>query len=353
MGWCSRVAAGSVIGDIGGSLGGGSVSGLAVLMTRLPRAAARCRTVSRNRIKPANATTAKLSAREFSYRRTANARSRTTTGCGEVECSMTVIVSVKINEGIVMAADSTSTFANTQVYDHAEKIANLIKGLPIGVMVTGDGGIGSESLTTLLKDLGKRLGDKQDSMYLDPTSYTMAAVAHRLHDFLFMEKSIPSGRTANILLRVCGYSAGRPLPEVWQVQLQGAISYEILLVHPEGDFGVNWDGQYDALNRLILGAPTNFEQIAVDWGMQRSDADSLGSAVRRSAQETLVIPTMPIQDAIDLARYLVEVAIGFTKFSIMKQPKTVGGVIDIAAITKHEGFRWVQRKQFYSPELND
>jgi hypothetical protein len=33
---------------------------------------------------------------------------------------------------------------------------------------------------------------------------------------------------------------------------------------------------------------------------------------------------MPVQDAIDLARYLVETAIGFTKFSIMKQAKTVG-----------------------------
>jgi hypothetical protein len=264
-----------------------------------------------------------------------------------VGCEMTVIVSVKINDGIVMASDSASTFTNTQVYDHAEKIVNLVKGLPIGVMVTGDGGIGSESLTTLLKDLGKRLQDKRDSMYLDPSSYTMQVVANRLHEFLFGEKSMPMGGTANILLRVCGYSAGRPLPEVWQVQLQGATAYANLLVHSEGDFGVNWDGQYDALNRLVLGIPTNFEQILIDWGMQQSDANNLISVIRRKALETLAIPTMPIQDAIDLARYLVEVTIGFTKFSILKQPKTVGGAIEIAAITKHEGFRWVQRKQFY------
>lgn len=265
---------------------------------------------------------------------------------------MTVIVSVKINDGIVMASDSASTFTNIQVYEHAEKIVNLIKGLPIGVMVTGDGGIGSESLTTLLKDLRKRFGDKRDSMYLDPASYTIEAVARRLHDFLFKEKSLPSGGTASILLRVCGYSAGRSLPEVWQVQLQGATRYEVLLVHAEGDFGVNWDGQYDALNRLILGTPTNFEQIAVDWGMSQSNAAGLGGAVRQKAHETLAIPTMPIQDAIDLARYLVEVTIGFTKFSIAKQPKTVGGPIEIAVITKHEGFRWVQRKHFYPAELN-
>ena len=62
---------------------------------------------------------------------------------------------------------------------------------------------------------------------------------------------------------------------------------------------------------------------------------------------------MPIQDAIDLASYLVDVTIGFTKFSIKKQPKTVGGSIEIAAITKHDGFRWIQRQQFYPASLND
>jgi hypothetical protein len=204
-----------------------------------------------------------------------------------------------------------------------------------------------------LKDLGKRLANEQDSMYLDPSSYTMADVAGRVHQFLFSEKSMSSGGTANILLRVCGYAARRPLPEVWRVQLQGTISYQLLLVHPETNFGINWDGQYDALNRLVLGVPIDLERCAIEWGMQQNNAQSFAAAIRQPAQETLAIPTMPIQDAIDLARYLVKVAIGFTKFSLKTQPKIVGGTIEIAAITKHEGFRWVQRQQFYPSNLNN
>src|SRR5262249_57537754 len=142
-----------------------------------------------------------------------------------------------------------------------------------------DGGIGNESLTTLLKALGKRLEDSDDNIRLDQSSYTMADVANRLHEFLFSEKSMPSGGTANILLRVCGYSAGRPLPEVWQVQLQGAISYQLLLVHAETNFGINWDGQYDALNRLVLGVPTDLEQWATDWGMHQTDAHHLAPPI--------------------------------------------------------------------------
>jgi hypothetical protein len=66
---------------------------------------------------------------------------------------------------------------------------------------------------------------------------------------------------------------------------------------------------------------------------------------------TLSVPAMPIQDAIDLARFLVETTIGFIRFAVFL-PKSVGGAVEIAAITKHEGFRWVQRKTVYPVDLN-
>jgi len=70
---------------------------------------------------------------------------------------MIVLVSVKINDGVVMAADSASFFASGMVYQHADKIVNLRQGLPIGAMVTGSGGTGSESIDALLKDLRRPL----------------------------------------------------------------------------------------------------------------------------------------------------------------------------------------------------
>jgi hypothetical protein len=70
----------------------------------------------------------------------------------------------------------------------------------------------------------------------------------------------------------------------------------------------------------------------------------------RDLYATLFAPAMPIQDAIDLARFLVETTIGFVRFAVF-MPKSVGGEVDVAAITKHEGFRWVQRKSFHPAEL--
>lgn len=54
--------------------------------------------------------------------------------------------------------------------------------------------------------------------------------------------------------------------------------------------------------------------------------------------------------AILLVDYLVEETCGFVRFA--PGPATVAKSIDTAAITKHEGFRWVHRKHYYPKELN-
>jgi len=85
-----------------------------------------------------------------------------------------IIVSVKINDGIVMAADSAGTMGSGQVYTHANKITNICEGLPAGVMSTGAGGIGSESVETLLKDLRRRFAGRDPAhadWRLDPVVY--------------------------------------------------------------------------------------------------------------------------------------------------------------------------------------
>lgn len=66
--------------------------------------------------------------------------------------------------------------------------------------------------------------------------------------------------------------------------------------------------------------------------------------------EPLIHPAMPLQDGIDLVRYVIEVQTGFVRFT--PGAPTVSGPIDVAAITQHEGFRWVQRKHWYSSEYN-
>ena len=64
----------------------------------------------------------------------------------------------------------------------------------------------------------------------------------------------------------------------------------------------------------------------------------------------MALPAMPIQDTIDVARFLVETAAKFARYGL--RPETIGGPTEIAAITKHEGFKWVDRKHYYTSALN-
>ena len=268
---------------------------------------------------------------------------------------MTIIVSVKINDGIVMAADSALSFPGGQIYHDANKIVNLRKGLPIGAMSTGTGGIGNESLETLFKDLRKRLsGDDPVFSHwkLDPMSYNMSDVASRLREFLFDEKTkAPGIPPVEMIIRLCGYSAGSPLAETWQVFLAGGTCDPPLVIQKVSDFGLLWNGEMEALDRLVLGLGSDFVKAGVALGHQEADVIDAQAKMHSKLFIPLVMNAMPIQDAIDLARYCVETTNGFVKFALGR-PKTVGGIVEVAAITKHEGFRWVQRKHFFKAELN-
>jgi len=75
---------------------------------------------------------------------------------------VTIAINLKVNDGVVLAADSATTFVDqagnvVKVYNHANKVFNLCKGLPIGAITWGSGSIGKASISTLAKDLRRRL----------------------------------------------------------------------------------------------------------------------------------------------------------------------------------------------------
>ena len=163
---------------------------------------------------------------------------------------MTVIVSVKINDGIVMAADSATTFntlPSSQIYAHSNKIVNLRKGLPIGAMVTGAGGIGSESIDTLFKDLRRRFsGDDaaHQDWVLNHNCYTMKEVAEKVRLFIGEEKLSAISDEIWTSIRICGYSSGRPLSEIWDVNIRGRDIPAPVELQSEASFGIRWGGDY-------------------------------------------------------------------------------------------------------------
>lgn len=294
---------------------------------------------------------------------------------------MTIAICLKVGDGIVLGADSASSLIGPggveNVYFNAEKVFNLRKGLPIGAVTYGLGGLGGRSITSMAKDLRQRFST-EGPWHLDPKNYTMEEVARRVSDFFYDELyrkdyNLPSPSTEPeassedaeppedagakeqqpetkyppMGFTIAGFSAGASHPEVWTLNIRedGRCDGPNLL-YPEEVAGViTWNGAPEAIQRLVFGYSSDAFLRLLEAGL---DVDPALQLLRSFVP--LAHPAMPIQDAIDLVDFLANVTAGYTKFA--PGPPTVAPPIDLASITLYEQFRWVRRKHFYSDELN-
>lgn len=277
---------------------------------------------------------------------------------------MSVAVLIGVHDGVVLAADSASTlsFAGPpgivgNVYDNANKIFNLVKGQPMGCITFGSGNIGNASIGTLIKDLRKKLTDSPEELEFDPDRYTMEGVANILAKFLGdqCEKLERDAKvTTNIGFLLGGYSKPGDLGESWSVEIQKGVPQPPKKLRADHEVGLSWGGVTEVLQRIVLGfSPQLFQELAaVSQPPQNAAvlASQLGPLLAAKLQSPLVFAPMPIQDVIDLARFLIHSAIMFSRF--LPGPNIVGGPIEIAAITKHENFKWISRKHYYDLPLN-
>src|SRR3954471_19531156 len=164
---------------------------------------------------------------------------------------VTIAIAIKVNDGVVLAADSATTMTTTaadgqvrvaNIYNNANKVFTLRKGLPIGGITWGQGNIGNASITTLMKDARRRF-TIPDTAHLtwkiDPDNYTIIDVARRVRDFVLDEHyGTPfAGQDAKpgLGLIVAGYSSGVAMAEEYEIAIEegGACGEPRALLPPE------------------------------------------------------------------------------------------------------------------------
>lgn len=281
---------------------------------------------------------------------------------------MTIAISLKVHDGLVLAADSASTLFGkdasgrpgvVNVYSTANKVFNLYKGLPIGCIIWGAGSIGHASVSTLVKDLRRQLmgrDPKHQDWNVSTDNYSVEDVASQTRRFFFDELYVPAFKDVEddqkpaLGLLVAGYSAGEDLPEEWRIDIKKGVCPNAQLVRAKDVCGISWNGEPEAITRLVLGHGTKLPEVLRGSGVPEEQIDPFMEQVEQHLKVSLVQAPMPIQDAIDLARFLVDATVMFSRFA--PGAPTVGGPVEIAAITKHEGFKWVQRKFYYEARYN-
>ena len=73
--------------------------------------------------------------------------------------------------------------------------------------------------------------------------------------------------------RVCGYSAGTSLAEVWEFLILGADCEGPRLIQNQQDFGMRWAGENEALDRLLLGTSSQIKPFLIEKGFQPQVAE--------------------------------------------------------------------------------
>jgi hypothetical protein len=277
---------------------------------------------------------------------------------------MTVAIALQVHDGVVLASDSALTLNNTtktapdnilNIYNNANKIFNLKKGLPIGGVTYGMGSFGASSITTLIKDLRRRFSgdDKDYQAWAIGISYTVEQIAIKTREFLFEENFLPLNATSSGVqfgFLVAGYGAGAKLSETWSIEIKDGKCEPPKLVIPQGQSNCIVGGDPEVFCRLANGVSPFLAPVLLHAGFDQLTVDKVVAAAQSGLGIPLVEAPMPIQDAIDLAEFFVSTTSIFARFK--RGAATVGGPVESAAITKHEGFKWVHRKHYFSTELN-
>lgn len=226
-------------------------------------------------------------------------------------------------------------------------------------MTSGVGSIGDTSMETLAKDFRAEISKNPNRWSIDKNAYTIEEITKKFQEFIFNEKYSPFfnqwAEKPELYFIVAGYSkSGSKVsnPELWQISIIKGICKDPIPMCKPSDTGIYPLGMYEPIYRIYCGFSTLLEdQVLRKVGLDDTKIKEIKDSCFKNLIVPFVYPAMPIQDAIDLAKFLVDMTEKYYRYTPFTS-SYVSGPIEIAAITQHEGFNWVQRKLYFSGDLN-
>ena len=261
---------------------------------------------------------------------------------------MTIAISLKVNDGVVLAADSALTISKrdqkgaTRVYYNAHKVFKLSDDPPVGMVVCGCGVIGQQSIATIIKDLRSKLLANNATISVKSVAEFYKTNVNKIYED--SHKDWPNPHKLTCI--VAGYCQAETTIQVYVISMTKG---DCKLHRVPDEYNAYYDGQTEAIERLLKGYSPDLREI-LSRCLRPEDLQELMSVIKNELQAKIIVPSMPIHDAVDLVRFLVQTTIDYAKFS--GGPQTVGGPIEIATITKHAGYKWIERNTHYVESLN-
>jgi len=261
---------------------------------------------------------------------------------------MTLIVSLHIPDGIILAGDSLATMmqeiqiegevevdcpqcghkhvvkhtvpypAPSTTFSYAQKIFPFLDKYGIGTF--GAGMLAGKSIYFAIREFEATLKGgvhKQKTKNVEDIANLVGNHLHRLLDKqLTLEgKKLDEIPDNGFVLGVQVVGYGTDGPRIYEAQ----VGKQVRIIEPIGRdrHGCAVSGQMDVPQAI--------------WGLGK-----------RNPQQKAQYGNFSVQDAIEYAKFLIRATASHQQFS--SQMPNVGGDIDIALITPFEGFKWIQQK---------
>lgn len=259
---------------------------------------------------------------------------------------MSLGIIVKCPEGFVLAAESRVTInANTPSgnihnnFDNAKKLLGFNgPHKHIGVITYGLGSLKLRTAQSFMPEFESSLPDNRLSV---------VEFAEHLATF-FMEQwkneGMPKAKTwseSQMIFLVAGFDEGEPYGKVFELNIPR--NPKPVKIRDTKDFGVNWGGQKEIVDRLVKGCdPRVLEVVQKKTGLNAVQMSELNRDLA-SLQMHIPVQIMALQDCIDLANFMMRTTISGQELSI--GVRSCGGNVDVAVITRTEGIKMIKEKK--------
>jgi hypothetical protein len=259
---------------------------------------------------------------------------------------MSLGIAVKGAEGIVLAADSRVTIG-AQIptaphplfahYDNATKLLSF-SGMHkyVGAVTYGLGVIGNRTAHSYIPEIELSLPD---------TRLAVLEYARRLSAFfmgVWRSANLPAAPPGQgLTFLVGGYDEGEPYGKVYLLEVPGGAE-PVEQTAGQDNFGMTWGGQLEIASRLIQGFDPALPAILESKGLTAPQFQEVVAELGRRVPFGIPYSILALQDCVDLATFLIRTTITLQSLSV--GIRGVGGTIELAAITRTEGLRFVQQK---------
>lgn len=261
---------------------------------------------------------------------------------------MSLGIAFKGPEGVVMAADSRVTLMqqlpnNTLLpahFDNATKLLKVGGQNFVGVVTYGQGALGTLEPRTAHSYMPEF---EAEVNAVGVGRLSVQDFTQRLSDF-FVDRwngaNMPQGADPMFFL-VGGFDEGTNYGRLFQVSIPDSPAP---IEQAANEFGISMGGQTEYVGRLLGGFDGRLPGIVrAALGLDQQQETTMVQEIRKQLNTAIPYQFLPLQDCVDLAIFLIRTTVAIQSFTVGL--RGVGGSIDVATITRMEGYQAIQAKR--------